>query len=344
MSSVSKEVLRAELTYIWHTFYPTLKTSLDNDVFSKLCYAISPILVGVSPQEIDRVFEEIGALKVKEFSYGGPTERDLVAWIEPPASSSPAFGLYVPAFVEADLPDGLESGSIAIAMLFMAKYGTVVKMFSDRGQLDSFYYETLGKEVGFERGTSRQLPGYVPTKIAGAWGSGLDCRPFSQVLFALSKMHKVRVVERTRLIWDHSSVPSGDHSLVVGTGRGGGGAIMGWGTMLERSKVTGDSRGRGGGSAGGGGRRGHGATGGGAGGGTTGGAGGGGSGGERRGPLRFDRRAFTDPRIRERATAWQLHEGRAVHPDQMEEIIQAYLERCHKYLIHPPTGTYMGPN
>jgi hypothetical protein len=337
MSSVSKEVLRAELTYIWHTFYPTLKTSLDNDVFSKLCYAISPVLVGVSPQEIDRVFEEIGALKVKEFSYGGPTERDLVAWIEPPASSSPAFGLYAPAFVEADLPDGLESGSIAIAMLFMAKYGTVVKMFSDRGQLDSFYYETIGEEVGFKRGAGIQFSGYVPEKIAGAWGSGLDCRPFSQVLFALSKMHKVRVVERTRLIWDHSSVPSsvpsGDHGRVVGTGRASGGG-----------------RGRGGASGGGRGGRG-----------SDGGSrvvadGGAGSGGgastgrldeifgERRPARHFKRSAFTDPRIRERAIKWQLHATRDVYPDKMEEIIQAYLEYCHKYLIHPPTGTYMGPN
>lgn len=328
--SVSKEVLREELTYIWQTYSGTLMKSLDNDVFSKLCYAISPVLVGVSPQEIDQVFEEIGALKVRDFSYGGPSERELVEWIEPTVSSHT--GYHEPKRVEPDLADGLESGSVAIAMLFMAKYGAVVKMFSEREQLQKFYYETLGDEVGFVRGAGISLS-VSEKKFAGAWESGLDCRSFSQVLFALSKMGKVRVVDGTHLIWDPTR---GTSERFTGHGPARGGASVRGGS--SRGRGAADSAGRGSGVAAP----------------AAGGAGAGAGGGERRGrldevferrgPLRFTRRAFTDPEVRQQATKWQLHKGGEVRHDTMDEIIQAYLEYCHKYLIHPTTRVYLGPN
>lgn len=79
----------------------------------------------------------------------------------------------------ADLPDGLESGSVALATAFWAKWGTsgLLPLFRKRGELSRFYIDSFA---------------------AGSWGEGLSPRHFSQVLFALSRSLKVVRVESDR--------------------------------------------------------------------------------------------------------------------------------------------------
>jgi len=79
----------------------------------------------------------------------------------------------------ADLPDGLESGSLALATTFWAKFGTsgLLPLFRKRGELSRFYIDSFA---------------------AGTWGEGMSPRHFSQVLFALSRSLKVVRVESDR--------------------------------------------------------------------------------------------------------------------------------------------------
>jgi hypothetical protein len=79
----------------------------------------------------------------------------------------------------ANLPDGLESGSVALATAFWAKFGTtgLLPLFRKRGELSRFYIDSFA---------------------AGTWGEGMSPRHFSQVLFALSRSLKVVRVESDR--------------------------------------------------------------------------------------------------------------------------------------------------
>jgi hypothetical protein len=139
----------------------------------------------------------LDALVVKELHRLGhidhwPGEEDVIAWRHDPLRITPRGGEpdedthsevsddhLMPEKRPADLPDGLESGSVALATAFWAKFGTsgLLPLFRKRGELSRFYIDSFA---------------------AGTWGEGMSARHFSQVLFALSRSLKVVRVESDR--------------------------------------------------------------------------------------------------------------------------------------------------
>lgn len=193
-SAVSGRETDAEFTEVVRAFYSRFAVVLRRMTQSNQVFDLFGAVVPIAQRA------GFDALVVKELHRLGHVfamndEMGLISWRHDPlrvAGGGPAGGEpaddahsevsedhLMPEKRPADLPDGLESGSLTLATAFWAKFGTsgLLPLFRKRGELSRFYIDSFA---------------------AGTWGEGMSPRHFSQVLFALSRSLKVVRVESDR--------------------------------------------------------------------------------------------------------------------------------------------------
>jgi len=179
--------VRDEVERFFQRFAPVLRRTTDSALIFALHQATSPLrdAIGCADTLVDHL-RVLGHVIVEM-----PDATRIIRWRDErrtgPAGGEPDDDTHsevsderlMPEKRPADLPDGLESGSVVLATAFWAKWGTsgLLPLFRKRGELSRFYIDSFA---------------------AGTWGEGLSPRHFSQVLFALSRSLKVVRVESDR--------------------------------------------------------------------------------------------------------------------------------------------------
>lgn len=180
--------VRDEVERFFQRFAPVLRRTTDSALIFALHQATSPLrdAIGCADTLVDHL-RVLGHVIVEM-----PDATRIIRWRDERRMAGPAGGepdddthsevsdeRLMPEKRPADLPDGLESGSVVLATAFWAKWGTsgLLPLFRKRGELSRFYIDSFA---------------------AGTWGEGLSPRHFSQVLFALSRSLKVVRVESDR--------------------------------------------------------------------------------------------------------------------------------------------------